>query len=105
MILTIIFNILFWITLACLIKPSLLSRYTGSDPLPRWIFLIALFLIVAIKSAIAKPDPPIQAQNVDCELGRYGHMECKQKQKTSSQQITPTAAAADLSLTDTAATP
>lgn len=45
----IVYNILFFATFACLIKPSLLANFIGREPLPRWIFAVALVIIVSVK--------------------------------------------------------
>ena len=45
----IVYNILFFATFACLIKPSLLANFIGREPLPRWIFAVALLIIVSVK--------------------------------------------------------
>ena len=44
----ILFNVLLVATLACLIRPQLLDRYTAGRTLPRWVFLIALLVLGAI---------------------------------------------------------
>lgn len=103
MFMIIIFNILFWATLVCLIKPTLLAPYTGGEPLPRWIFLILLFLIVGIKQAIFKPVPVQQAQLENCVLGKFGKMDCS-PQELAKPYTTPTAPAAQSSTAEPAAT-
>lgn len=57
----IIFNVLVIASLACLIKPSLIEKYTGEKPISRWVFLIALLVLVSVKQAVF--DPPFSANS------------------------------------------
>ncbi|TCB37495.1 hypothetical protein E0H82_02495 [Acinetobacter sp. ANC 4910] len=55
-IILIVYNILFFATFACLIKPSLLANFIGREPLPRWIFAVALVIIVSMKPNSHEPE-------------------------------------------------
>ncbi|TEU23074.1 hypothetical protein [Alkanindiges illinoisensis] len=103
--LIIIFNVLFWATLACLVKPDLLAKYTGSEPLPRWIILVLLIVIVGLKQAIFKlpPSQQQQAQTENCVAGQFGKMDCS-SQELAKPYTPPTAPAVQVSTTEPAAT-
>ena len=103
--LIIIFNVLFWATLACLVKPDLLAKYTGREPLPRWIFLVLLIVIVGLKQAIFKPtlSPQQQAQTENCVAGQFGKMDCS-PQGLAKPYIPPTAPAVQVNTAEPAAT-
>ncbi|MDH0897468.1 MULTISPECIES: hypothetical protein [unclassified Pseudomonas] len=58
----ILFNVLLVAVLACLIKPGLLARYTGGEPWPRWIFLVALVVLVYVSPYGRPPQEAQQAQ-------------------------------------------
>lgn len=60
----ILFNVLLVAVLACLIKPGLLARYTGGEPWPRWIFLVALVVLVYVSPYARPPQEAPQAQAV-----------------------------------------
>lgn len=45
----IVFNVLLVAALACLVKPDLLARYTGGKPVPRWVFVVALVVLVSLR--------------------------------------------------------
>ncbi len=101
--LIIIFNVLFWATLACLFKPDLLAKYIESEPLPRWIFLVLLIVIVGLKQAIFKPPLSQQAQTENCVAGQFGKMDCS-SQGLAKPYTPPTAPAVQVNTAEPAAT-
>lgn len=103
--LIIIFNVLFWAMLACLVKPDLLVKYTGSEPLPRWIFLVLLIVIVGLKQAIFKLplSQQQQAQAENCVAGEFGKMDCS-SQELAKPYTPPTAPAVQVNTAEAAAT-
>ena len=71
-IILIVYNILFFVTFACLIKSSLLANFIGREPLPRWIFAVVRVIIILVKPnlhELEKDDAKIQitTQNLATE--------------------------------------